>query len=98
MDVNPIPTGISEVDAVLAERGSRYGVFKDHARITQLLKETMRQQPGWRRLSPSQMEALEMVVHKIARILNGDPGYLDSWVDIEGYVRLIVKELQGDPT
>jgi len=38
-------------------------------------------------------EALEMILHKIARILNGNPNYADSWQDIAGYAQLIVKRL-----
>lgn len=46
-------------------------------------------------LDPDQREALEMIAHKIARILNGDPNYADSWVDIAGYAKLIADRLQG---
>ena len=38
-------------------------------------------------------ESLEMVQHKIGRIVNGDPTYLDSWVDIVGYTQLVIDEL-----
>ena len=34
------------------------------------------------------MEALEMIAHKIARILSGDADYADNWVDIAGYAQL----------
>lgn len=76
------------VDATLAERGKRYGEFKEHAKITQSLKYTMYQQPGWEKLSDDKKEALEMIAHKIGRILNGDPEYKDSWHDIGGYAKL----------
>ena len=46
------------------------------------------------KLSSSQWESLEMVAHKIGRILNGDPNYADSWVDIAGYAQLIVNQLE----
>lgn len=36
-----------------------------------------------------------MIAHKIARILNGDPDYDDSWVDIAGYATLVVKKLKN---
>ena len=39
-------------------------------------------------------ESLEMVQHKIARILNGDPAYVDNWVDIIGYVKLVLRDLE----
>jgi hypothetical protein len=83
-------------DAMLAERGLRYGAFKDHATIAQALKDVMRATPGWDRLEPDQKESLEMILHKIARVLNGDPGYVDNWTDLAGYPRLVEKRLQGE--
>lgn len=85
----------SGVTEILKQRGSRYGIFKDHALVTQQLKSTMKSTEGWSRLSASQKESLEMIAHKIGRILNGDPNYDDSWIDISGYAELVVKELQG---
>jgi hypothetical protein len=83
------------LSATLDERGKRYGVFTGHASITQRLKETMRATKNWPRLADDQKEALEMVAHKIGRVLNGDPDYDDSWVDIAGYTRLVADRLQG---
>ena len=85
----------TNIDATLDERGVRYGQFKDHATISQLLKATMQSTPGWVSLAPDQAEALEMVAHKVARILNGDPNYVDSWVDIAGYSKLVADRLEG---
>lgn len=84
------------VDALITERGSRYGKFKDGAAIMQELKFVMREVDGWHNLTPSQREALDMIQHKIGRILNGDPNYDDSWKDIAGYATLIAKELNGE--
>lgn len=81
-----------EIDAVLKERGSRYGDFYDHAIITQRLKDAMSETSGWATLSPAKKESLEMVAHKIGRILNGDPTYRDSWTDIAGYARLVAQD------
>ena len=83
------------VQAVLAERGSRYGKFSEHARITQNIKRAMEDSPNWTLLTPAQKEALEMVAHKIGRILNGDPNYSDSWVDIAGYSKLVADLCEG---
>lgn len=82
--------------ALITERGSRYGKFKDGAEIMQSLKDTMRDVDGWNNLTASQKEALDMIQHKIGRILNGDPTYDDSWKDIAGYATLIVNELNGE--
>lgn len=87
------PPKAPEIDATLAERGSRYGSFTTHAFITQQLKRVMAGSPKWGELNPDQAEALEMIVHKIGRILNGDPHYHDSWHDIVGYAKLVADRL-----
>lgn len=86
---------MTNINQTLTERGNRYGVFTGHAEITQNLKTLMQATPNWKALLPDQREALEMVAHKIGRILNGDPNYDDSWVDIAGYVTLVANRLQG---
>jgi hypothetical protein len=92
----------SQLDNVLAERGSRYGKFINHAEVTQQLKFVARtfvkKVKGVNletHLTPSQQESLDMIFHKIGRILNGDPNYADSWVDIAGYAKLVADELEG---
>lgn len=82
-----------DIETTLAERGSRYGSFAEHARITQSIKDAMIASPNWSKLAPDQKEALEMVQHKIGRILNGDPDYHDSWHDIVGYAKLVADRL-----
>lgn len=85
---------LDEVRATLVQRGSKYGPFPDHSRITQDLKRVMQRSPKWPLLSDDKREALEMIAHKIGRILNGDPEYRDSWVDIAGYAELVADELK----
>ena len=82
------------VDETLTERGNRYGKFKDHAKLSQQLTNVMRWSDGWERLDYDMREALEMIQHKIARILNGDPNYDDSWRDIAGYAMLVAARLE----
>lgn len=83
-----------EISETLAERGKRYGEFPSHARMSQHLKQWMREAPMWNGMSFDQKEALEMIAHKIARILNGDPDYDDSWRDIAGYAQLVANRLK----
>lgn len=82
------------INDTLQERGKRYGEFADHAFISQNLKGYMTSNAGWNRLDAYQAEALEMIAHKIARILNGDPNYDDSWHDIAGYATLVADRLR----
>lgn len=79
---------------VLVERGNRYGEFINNARFTHFLKEEMRKAPSWSKMYADQREALDMIAHKMARILNGDPDYDDSWVDIAGYATLVAQRLK----
>ena len=81
------------IDATLRERGSRYGSFTEHARITQAIKAAMADSPNWASLAADQRESLEMIAHKAGRILNGDPDYHDSWHDIVGYTKLVADRL-----
>lgn len=98
MQDKPQTTNVSDT---LAERGARYGAFCTHAIITQKLKNCMRDfvlpsgiKP-YEHLQESQVEALEMIAHKIGRILNGDPNYADSWHDIAGYAKLVEDEINA---
>ena len=90
----------STVNAILKERGNNYGEFRDHAMLSQKLKEAFHihvvdiGQPE--SFTDSMVEAMDMIFHKIARIANGDPLYVDSWQDIAGYAQLIVDELSKD--
>lgn len=87
---------IGSTESLIAERGARYGKFKDGAEIMRDLKRVMHEVDGWNNLTPSQKEALDMIQHKIGRILNGDPNYDDNWKDISGYATLIANELNGE--
>ena len=81
------------IEEILEERGNNYGDFKTHAQITQGFKSIMHTHESG--LTNAQTESLEMIFHKIGRILNGNPNYKDSWVDIVGYAQLIVRELEA---
>ena len=87
-----------DIDKTLDQRGDRYGDFGGHARITQELKQAMGCSRNWDALSHDKKDCLEMVAHKIGRILNGDPEYHDSWHDIIGYVRLVEQTLTPEAT
>ncbi len=84
------------ITETLAERDKRYGCFKEHARITQNIKRAMADSPNWGKLSDDKREALEMLAHKVGRILNGDPEWHDSCHDMEGYSRLVAEGLVAE--
>lgn len=40
-------------------------------------------------------EALDMLANKLSRALNGNPEYVDTWLDIAGYAQLVVDHIKG---
>lgn len=86
----------NNIDKMLVERGTRYGKFEEHARITQAIKAAMADSPNWATLPQHMKESLEMNAHKIGRILNGDPYYDDSWQDMIGYTKLVLDKIHAD--
>ena len=87
----------NDIHMILTERGDRYGSFAGHAALTQQLKGVIRQAliERGKVLADDQTEAMEMICHKIARIVNGDHDYEDSWRDIAGCSTLIADRLVG---
>ena len=83
------------VSETLAEREKRYGDFTGHANVTQDLKRVVLNalESSQKELEDDQQEALDMIFHKIGRIINGDPDYADSWHDIAGYAQLVEDRL-----
>jgi len=86
------------VDETLEQRGKRYGTFVKHSELSQSLLRTIRTHAllNDKQLSDVHTEALTMICHKMARIVNGDPNYDDSWRDIAGYATLVEKHINGE--
>lgn len=84
------------VQTITDQRGERYGDFRGHATASQSLKQivedALSDNPQFANMSKSDQfivrEGLGMIMHKVGRIVNGDPTYDDSWVDIEGYSKI----------
>jgi hypothetical protein len=94
---NPHVLTPDQVKALLEDRAKNYGTFVALSKIVQALKSVIYQELGSRSkaLADDQIEALDMICHKIARIINGDADHIDSWQDIAGYARLVAERLQG---
>ena len=73
----------------LMERKSTHGDFSNTALTSQLLKQVTKNGVSYNLLSDVQKEALDMILHKISRIVDGDPNHKDSWHDIAGYAKLV---------
>ena len=81
------------IESTLNQRGERYGKFKDVAATTYALQEILRNAKNHEHMTDDQVIALDMICNKMARIVNGDPNYIDNWHDIAGYATLVEQEL-----
>lgn len=82
--------GEDAIREILRERSSKYGEYVDHAILTQEMLKPLMAHPNWHKLPAHMKETIHMNCHKLGRIVNGDPFYLDSWIDIIGYTQLTV--------
>lgn len=71
---------------IIKERARTHGDYNRTARLAQDLKTRIRGEDH--RLSHAQLEALEMICVKMARIVCGNPDEPDHWLDICGYATL----------
>lgn len=83
----------TSINKILEQRKKTHGDFNTHAQISQELKAVLWKY-NYQDLTPQQCESLEMICHKIARILNGNPNHKDHWDDVGGYAALISNELE----
>lgn len=85
---------MSSLETVLSERDARYGSFASFAKISQAFKAVMSDALIGKKVTDVQYEAMDMIAHKLARIVSGDPNYIDSWQDLAGYATLVVRDLE----
>jgi hypothetical protein len=79
---------LTGVEATLAQRKNQHGDFSDFAEQDRQFKELLKNSRNYEVLSDVQKTALDMITHKITRILVGNPNHKDHWHDIGGYAKL----------
>jgi len=84
----------SNLDETLRDRGNKYGSFRGNASTTQGMYAIALTGENTRALTSCHKEAIHMILHKISRIMNGDPDHVDSWLDIAGYAQIMIKEIE----
>lgn len=87
-----------ELNKILKERGENYGDFIEMAKISGGIKRVLFEKKSISRygLDPDEREALEIIAHKMSRIVNGNPHFEDSWRDIAGYATLVANRIARD--
>lgn len=89
-----IQNKVYKVDEVLRKRQNTHGDFSENARFSQAQKDFLPTFPSYNKLTGVQKEALNQILSKIGRILSGDPDHEDSWIDINGYSELALKDIR----
>jgi hypothetical protein len=79
---------------ILDERKTTHGDFTDNAEIAQRMKRVVRDGVMWNECTPVQKEAIDMILHKIARAVSGNPNHNDHWDDIAGYATLVSDRIE----
>ena len=82
---------------ILKDRADKYnahGSYVDFSNLAQSLKTEVRKHKGWDSLRSDMKESIDMILHKIARAINGDHYYEDNWTDIEGYSKIVRDKLK----
>ena len=78
-----------DINDTLDQRREKHGPWKKYSETSQRLKGICNA-----KVRPDYMnEGLDAICVKLARIITGDPMEPDHWHDIQGYARLVEKEL-----
>lgn len=86
---------MNSIDEVLAKRGQKYGEYRDLAAMLDKILGIYEQSENWAFLEPFMRVSLMMDAMKTVRILNGDWNEIDSWTDKQGYIQLVIREIEG---
>jgi len=90
---------VNHSDTAIPNRDRQHGGMEAVGSISQSLKIPIHAARNWYLLTPGEQEALDMIVHKIARILNGDdPHDPEHWTDLAGYAHAAMRDAQAGTT
>ena len=80
------------MDPAIPNRDQQHGGVQAVGETAQRIKATMRSTTNWTLMSYGGREALDMIAHKIGRVLNGgDPHDRQHWEDIAGYAHAAMR-------
>lgn len=93
---------LDQIQTTLDTRGTQYGDFRTQANLSQVLNHSIQQHyyqvhPEGPALPNYISEAVLLICHKLARMANGNPLFIENFRDIAGYSQLVVDILKDDP-
>lgn len=81
-------------EKLIESREKTHGEFLDNANMTWDLMDICMQSRNWPTLPQHMKHAVYMTMHKMSRMLGGDPFEVDHWADNAGYSTLVVQRLK----
>jgi hypothetical protein len=79
-------------------RDEQHGGMEAVGPVSQQIKIAMRDGRNWERLTYGHQEALDMIAHKVARILSGaNPHDPQHWEDVAGYAQAAMRVKEALP-
>ncbi len=82
--------------AVLKDREKHYGSYTSMAKLHNKLQRAIRTHENFESLPNEIKLSLEMILHKVARCVNGDYKHRDNFIDIQGYSALALESLERE--
>lgn len=87
---------MTSIAETLEARAKTHGDYSDHARVTQAIKDALKSGPSYARTTAHERETLDMLAHKMGRVVCGDPHEHDHWHDMAGYATLSADRIWSD--
>lgn len=73
-----------------------YGDFIDYAMVSQDIKMVLFKYLAGETVMSYQVEALEMIARRLARLIAGDVHHAEEWWALSDYARLVADELERE--
>lgn len=84
---------MADLDTTLQQREHKYGRYSGMADLHNKLIDSVREHKNYTKLPNEIKLSVEMILHKIARAINGDYSYTDNYTDIQGYAERALEYL-----
>ncbi len=81
---------------ILVDREKHYGSYTNMAKLHNKLQRAIRTHENFENLPNEIKLSLEMILHKVARCVNGDYKHKDNFIDIQGYSALALERLEKE--
>ena len=82
-----------DINDTIAARDAAHGGLDRVAYVSQAIKAAFADSNNRSSMPDDMCEALDMIAHKLARILTGDMDNFDSWHDVAGYATCVANRL-----